>query len=87
MAINNRPWRNKEYLYKKYVVDKMTIDQIADELTKNGTPVTSMTIYNNLKAFNLIRNSRNLGQRTYGPARKSTGGTSGGTARPKKKFY
>lgn len=61
-----KPWTNKEFLYERYSVKRMTIDDISAECKKLGYPVTSMTIYNHLKKFDLIRNSRNLGKRSYG---------------------
>lgn len=81
---SEKPWRSKEFLYQYYVVKKLTIDEIAAECKKLGHSVTPMTIYNNLKTHNLIRNSRNLGQRSYGPARASNKPTGG---KPKGKFY
>lgn len=52
--------------------------QIVDECKSFGIPVTEMTIYNNLKAFNIpIRGgSRNLGKRSVGgnAAKRKRGG-------------
>lgn len=63
----NKPWLDKSYLYDRYKIKRWTIDQIAEECkTKLDAPVTSMTIYNHLKKFELITNSRNLGKRKYG---------------------
>jgi hypothetical protein len=76
----NKPWHNKDYLYDRYVLKKMTIDKIADECKKMGYEVTSMTIYNGLKKFNLIKNSRKLGQRSIGKKPTNQQG-------PKKKGY
>lgn len=78
----DKPYADKSFLYDRYVNKKMTAKQIADELTAQGCPVTEMTIYNHLKKNNLIRNSRNLGQRSYG---KKPGSQKGGTKR--KGFY
>lgn len=78
----NKPYAEKSYLYDRYVKKKMTIEEIADEMTRSGVSVTSMTIYNHLKKHNLIRNSRNLGKRTFG---KKPGSKKGGTKR--KGFY
>lgn len=62
-----KPWTDKSYLYDRYRIKKWTIDQIADECTnKLGAPVTPMTIWNHLKKFELLVNSRNLGKRSYG---------------------
>ncbi len=58
-----KPWNDKSFLYKMYVTDRKTIDQIADECKKMGYSVTPMTIYNGLKKFDMIKNSRNLGKR------------------------
>lgn len=62
----DKPWADKSYLYDRYVLKKMTIEKIAKECTDQGYLVTSMTIYNWLKKYELIRNSRNLGKRAYG---------------------
>lgn len=70
----SKPWTDKSYLYDRYKIKKMTIDQIAEECTtKLGAPVTPMTIYNHLKKFDLIVNSRTLGKRSYGNNTKSGG--------------
>lgn len=71
-----RPWQDKSYLYEKYVTKRMTIDAIAAECTENGTPVTPMTIYNNLIKHSIpIRGgNRRLGQRTVGKKRGRGGG-------------
>lgn len=69
-----KPWTDKSFLYNLYVVKRKTIDQIADECKKMGYSVTSMTIYNNLKKFDLIKNSRNLGKRSVGGNSKGKGG-------------
>ena len=46
-------YKNEVWLRKRYVVDKRSLQEIADECG-----VTGMTIFNWLKKFNLIRNSR-----------------------------
>lgn len=63
-----KPWRDKAWLYDRYVTRRMTIDQIAKECCDSGISCTPMTIYNNLKALGIpIRGgSRNLGKRTVG---------------------
>jgi hypothetical protein len=61
-----RPWQDKNYLYDAYVTRRKTIYEIADECTSAGHKVTPMTIFNNLKKFDLIKNSRNLGKRSVG---------------------
>lgn len=78
----SKPWTDKSYLYDRYKIRRWTIDKIADECTNQlGIPVTPMTIYNHLKKFDLIVNSRNLGKRSYGNnASKKPGGK-------KKGFY
>lgn len=43
-------YKSKAYLYRRFVVQKKSMQEIADE---NG--VTLMTIYNNLKALGLIK--------------------------------
>lgn len=74
----SKPWRNKEWLYDQYVTKRRTLAQIVDECKSFGIPVTEMTIYNNLKAFNIpIRGgSRNLGKRSVGgnAAKRKRGG-------------
>lgn len=63
----NKPWNDKSYLFDRYKIKKWTIDKIADECTNQlGAAVTPMTIYNHLKKFDLLVNSRNLGKRSYG---------------------
>jgi hypothetical protein len=63
----NKPWLDKSYLHDRYRTKRWTIDQIADECTnKLMAPVTPMTIWNHLKKFDLLVNSRTLGKRTYG---------------------
>lgn len=62
-----KPWRDKEYLHKMYVKNRKTIDEIAEDCKKSfGLTVTPMTVYNNLKDFGLLKNSRNLGKRSVG---------------------
>lgn len=78
----DKPYADKSYLYDRYVNKKMTAKQIAEELTAGGCPVTEMTVYNHLKKHELIRNSRNLGKRSFG---KKPGGSKGGSKR--KGFY
>lgn len=68
-----KPWRDKSYLHDRYVKRRKTIDQIADECKGNGYSVTPMTIYNNLKSFGLLKNSRNLGSRTVGKGGSKSG--------------
>jgi hypothetical protein len=60
-----KPWDSKEWLYKLYIVEGKTITEMAVESEKLGVPVTSMTIYNALKKFNLVKNERTLRQRSY----------------------
>lgn len=69
-----KPWTDKQFLYERYVMKRMTIDQIAKECEEMGHPVTSMTIFNNLKKFDLVKNSRNLGKRSVGGNSKKKGG-------------
>ncbi len=64
--MNNKPWQSKDYLYDRYVAKKMTLKQITEECIANGYKVTQMTIYNGLTKFNLIKNSRRMGQRSVG---------------------
>lgn len=63
-----KPWRDKSYLFKKYVTERKTLAQIVEDCKKNGYTVTEMTIYNNLKGFGIpIRGGgRNLGKRSVG---------------------
>lgn len=63
-----KPWRDKGYLYDKYVTKRMTLKQIVEDCQSLGYSVTEMTIYNNIKAFDIpIRGgSRNLGKRSIG---------------------
>lgn len=76
---NRKIYTQYDFLYDRYVKQKKTIDQIAKECEEMGVSVTSMTIYNHLKAHNLIKNSRNLGSRKS--TRKSSGSSS------KRKYY
>lgn len=71
-----KPWRDKAYLHKMYVQEKKTIEQIAEDCKRMGYSVTPMTIFNNLKANNLLRKSRNLGKRSVGgsPSSRKRGG-------------
>jgi transposase len=70
-----KPWTDKSYMYDRYKLKRWTIDQIAEECTtKFGVKVTPMTIYNHLKKFDLIVNSRNLGKRSYGNNSKKSKG-------------
>jgi hypothetical protein len=68
-----KPWRDKSYLEDRYVKRRMTIDKIADECVKAGYSVTAMTIFNNLKSFDIpIRGgSRKLASRSVGGGTKS----------------
>lgn len=68
-----KPYQNKEWLYDRYVVRKQTIDQISEELKELQIPTTPMTIYNWLKKFDLIKNSRKLGKRSIGGNSKKKG--------------
>lgn len=68
-----KPYTEKSFLYSRYVEKSMTINQIADECTKMGYKCTPMTVYNHLKKHNLIQNSRNLGQRSFGGNEKGKG--------------
>lgn len=61
-----KPWRDKAYLHQMYVVKRKTLAQIVEDCKSMGYSVTEMTIYNNLKSFDLIKNSRNLGKRSVG---------------------
>lgn len=73
-----KPWRDKSFLYRKYVTERKTLAQIVEDCNAMGYSVTEMTIYNNLKAFNIpIRGgSRNLGKRSVGgnAAKRKRGG-------------
>ena len=64
--MSGKPWHDKSILYDLYTVKKKTITEIAAYFTELGSPVTSMTIFNNLKKFDLVKNSRNLGKRSVG---------------------
>jgi ribosomal protein L23 len=69
-----KPWTDKAYLYKMYVTQRKTIDQIAADVKETyGLSVTSMTVYNNLKKHDLIKNGRTLGKRTHGGTGKRGG--------------
>lgn len=46
-------YKSEAWLRKRYVMDKKTVDEIAKECN-----VTSMTIFNWLKKFGLVRESR-----------------------------
>jgi hypothetical protein len=63
-----KPWRDKDWLYRKYVGERKTLAQIVADAKELGHSVTEMTIYNNLKGFNIpIRGGgRNLGKRSVG---------------------
>lgn len=61
-----KPWRDKAYLHRMYVEKRKTLDQIVADCEAMGYSVTPMTIFNNLKAFELLRNSRTLGKRSVG---------------------
>ena len=63
-----KPWRDKAYLHKKYVGERKTLAEIVEDCKAMGYSVTEMTIYNNLKGFDIpIRGgSRNLGKRSVG---------------------
>jgi hypothetical protein len=73
-----KPWRSKEYLYRKYVTERKTLAQIVADCKAMGYSVTEMTIYNNLKGFSIpIRGGgRNLGKRSVGgsDAKRRRGG-------------
>jgi len=66
-----KPWTDMSFLKRKYITEKKTITQIAQECVDAGYSVTEMTIYNNLKKFNLIKNGRNLGSRSVGGSSKN----------------
>jgi hypothetical protein len=70
-----KPWTDKQYLYDMYIVKRKTITEIAEDCKSKGIPVTEMTIFNNLKKHDLLRNSRNLGSRSVGgdPTKKKKG--------------
>lgn len=70
-----RPWRDKNYLHSTYVAKRMTLDQIVEDCKALGYSVTPMTIWNNLKSFDIpIRGgSRNLGKRSVGGGGKRGG--------------
>lgn len=61
-----KPWRDKGYLHDAYVKKGKTLKQIVEDCKAMGYSVTEMTIFNNLKSFNLLTNSRNLGPRSVG---------------------
>ncbi len=61
-----KPWKDKSFLETHYVKGRKTIDEIAEICKGMGYSVTPMTIYNWCKEFKLIKNSRNLGQRSVG---------------------
>ena len=71
-----KPWTDKGYMHKMYVQNRKTIDQIAEDCKSMGYSVTPMTIFNNLKKFDLLKNSRNLGKRSVNtnPSQKGKGG-------------
>ncbi len=46
-------YKSSQWLRKRYVLDKKSLKEIADECG-----VTEMTVYNWLKKFDLIRDSR-----------------------------
>lgn len=72
--MNQKPWLDKGYMYDRYVKQKKTITQIADECKEMGHPVTPMTIYNNLEKLDLLGpKSRKLGSRTIGGNSKKKG--------------
>lgn len=77
----DKPWRDKSYLYDRYINKRMTLGQIHKELLAMGYKVTEMTIYTNLKKFELIRKPRQLGKRTFG--KKPGQQNSFGKKRPK----
>lgn len=61
-----KPWHDKAYLHRMYVEKRKTLDQIVEDCISMGYNVTPMTIFNNLKKFELLRNSRVLGKRSVG---------------------
>lgn len=69
-----KPWKDKAYMYEMYVKKRKTIYEIAEDCkTSFGIDVTPMTIFNNLKSLELIKNSRNLGKRSHGGGGKRGG--------------
>ena len=71
-----KPWTDKAYLYKMYIEKRKTLAEIVVDCKAMGYSVTEMTIFNNLKKFELLRNSRNLGKRSVGGSadKKKKGG-------------
>lgn len=71
-----KPWCDKAYLFKMYVEKRKTLAEIVADCKAMGYSVTEMTIFNNLKKFELLRNSRNLGTRSVGgnPEKRKKGG-------------
>lgn len=61
-----KPWTDSGYLHKMYVEKRKTMAEIVIDCKNMGFSVTEMTIWNNLKKFGLLRNSRNLGKRSVG---------------------
>lgn len=61
-----KPWTDKAYLHDMYVIKRKTLEQIVEDCKDKGAPVTQMTIFNHLKKFGLLRNSRTLGPRSVG---------------------
>lgn len=47
------PYKNKQWLYNRFVVQKRSIEEIAEE-----AQTTTMTIRNWLKEFNVTRSTR-----------------------------
>ena len=70
-----KPWTDKAYLHEMYIVKRKTLAEIVKDCEDKGLSVTQMTIFNNLKKFELLRNSRNLGPRSVGgdPNKKKKG--------------
>jgi arginine repressor len=63
-AGREKPWCDRDWLEQRYVDRHMTLAQITQEILDMGLEVTQMTVYNQLKKFNMIRNPRKLGSRS-----------------------
>lgn len=85
--MTKKPYQDKEFLYDLYVRQKMTVTEIAKYLTDMGFPTTHMTIFNWLKKYNLLKNSRNLGERSVGVRDQGNAGRGLGNNSKKKGGY